>query len=956
MNNATKLLLNKIAKSNSNPSSIQQAQLDVLEMVLNGKDVIDPSNAAALIMEMNATAVAAGISFSESVSRAMYPKLAIGEKDLYNHISTFEMIDIFATPAGTNINMLIPMENIKRYMTPTENRLVKYLVIPKHYKITVRDYIFSVCYPIFINVINNNTVQTLYDTTEENPLMILTSNSLEHRPMYVNGVNYLQITIPVLQYDIKSDIFVLSDAAIFEKTITFSDRFCMIRAYLKINNVWTEIDVTYSDKVYDINKPTILAKIVSGLITVSLPLIYQFLRTSGSVVRIDTYTTLGILNVDLSQVPAGNFSGVYENLDTTNTDLGLAAFKKINDIAFYSTDRITGGSNEAGFDEMRNRVIYGANSAIVSKLPSDLKTKLMVKGYSLSTLLDNITNRVYLTEKAVTSRELDGLEITPLTTNFLTKINPVDAISGDYTKTIKNFSGTRYTVLKDALYKLENGDLTYLSDTEIAVIENLSAANLCKRLNDYRYFYSPFYAVIDDVNRNIISRVYYLDTPLVIGKRLNAVNIYGNYNIVTTDSAIVLNGDQYELVLTASIPSGLINVNCQLTFYNKNDGTFIYLLNDSKTFTSNSGTFVFKLTTNFDINENHEIMFTNFINSEAVETPYYFPLSSEFNIFYNVTETSGAGLPTTFDSLFYKDSNGIVGATYESITLELGKYMDGLYAPINTYILAKEYQTYVEQVFATYDADVYERDEHGPILTIVDGVVTRNKIHSRGDQILNTSGDPILIHDVGDKVLNEYGEEIPVDGSTLTLGYRLGLTVIDARYRYVTSSDIISYVESLPLVIHGYLKTDLIPIRKTLIERTEMYYKPLGEPETIEVLIGDDEKLIVPATLYPIVTFSIDPDFLQKKDILDKIKTTCRTLIGSYITNTTISIDGLYEQIKTIKSKAIIGYTINQLLPNNLQIVTVTKGSFNIGEEMAIASDKSIVVEDVIKIYFKKAI
>lgn len=934
MTTATDLLLDNLANFQMNPSSIQQIQLNVLEMGLNGLDIVDATNPFTNLLEMSATLVAGHLAATESTSRRIYPPLALDMKDLFHHISDFELVGIYATPSKSVIRMLIPTDELLKQAVLSDNNSVYYLTISKNLKILVNNLIFSPGYPIQINILSEDSVQCLYDTTELNPLMELTTNIVAHEFLDLNSVSYLQLEIPVLQYDVNSTIHILSESAIFEKQISFDDQFCIARAYIKENDSWVEIGVTYSDKVYDINKPTLLVKVLDGEIEVSLPLIYQYLRTVNSVIRIDTYTTLGYQNRDLSQVPYTLFSANWYNYDTFNKPAALINFSKINDIIYYSIERVMGGANAATLEEVRNMIIYRTNLQKIPILLSDIKIQLNRIGYNFSILVDNITDRIYVAEKSLTTRLNNGLETTPIAANLTVTITPTQALLGDYSYSITKQDSGRYTISNEAVYKLKNGELILIPDVEIDENKSIPKYNLVQRLNNGSYFYSPFYTIISDIESNIVAKVYNLDFPRITGKTSDTMDLIFNYNIITLTNTIIKNSlGYYELILTANVPDGFTNVDAILHFDDQRTASTISLSQVSKDFNGTTATFIFHLYTPFDLNLDNELLFTNFKNSDDVDTPTFLSLKSTFRISYVVNNND---------------------VTTETISIEFGEYMDGIYAPVSSFITQRDYQTYEEIEYLTYTEDVYEMNGISKAYTIVAGEIVFNKLHSAGDQILDEDDNPIVLHAIGDKILNSYGEEIPVDLSIPERGFNVGITVIDGRYHYVTSNDMVSFRDSFPEIISVYLKDNILPMQYNLAERTKLYYRPLGDYKTVDILTGDNTRSVVDSILSPIIYFYINPIYLQNKNILNKIVTATRSIITKYLNNTVLSSAGLDSELLTIDSKAIVGFKIVQFLPGN-SIATITRGKFSVGEKMIIASDGTLTMSDMVQIQFKSA-
>ena len=125
-------ILAGISRYNKNPSSIQQVSLDVLEEVLNGDDIPDPTSPFIFLLEASAASTAAAISESESRTRKLYSRLAVSQNELYRHMSDKDYIDRFATPASAVIKLLLPLNQVKAFAVSNTENNIRSLVIPRN--------------------------------------------------------------------------------------------------------------------------------------------------------------------------------------------------------------------------------------------------------------------------------------------------------------------------------------------------------------------------------------------------------------------------------------------------------------------------------------------------------------------------------------------------------------------------------------------------------------------------------------------------------------------------------------------------------------------------------------------------------------------------------------------------------------------------------------------------------
>jgi hypothetical protein len=950
----TKLLLEKINQYNTNPSSIQQGILDCLKTVLNGDDIVDPTSPFIFLMEAAATATAAAIIKSESVSRELYPRLALTEEELYHHISDKEFFNMFSKPSVSTINVLFPFDVLQAEAITLNNAInVKTVIVPKDTIFTVNNISLCSIYPIYINILEHDVVQVIYVNNEINTFLPLKSNLLKFNVVSYGGNKYLQVTIPVLQLNSISKIYALNSLTSFTQTIEFKDSFCYVKAYISKDKEWVEILTTHSHKVYDITKPTLKLKVIDNLLTINLPDIYQTKKSANYSLRVDVYTTLGDLDIDLSQINSNNFSVKWIDYDIYNKTNN--PINKILDVIISSNDRLTGGSNSLSLEEKRERIIYRIDGFTSPIRLTDLKIDLEQKGYVFQKLIDSVTDRVFIASKNLPSRVIDGLSTSPLITNLAVTIDgELGKVGSQYRKSLLTHNDFRITVTPEAIYELVDNNTRLLTDSELTALKTLTGQQLCTKLNENKYFYSPFYYVIDFSQQYLTSAVYSL-SPKVIANNYMDSNPKRNYNVRTINYTINLINDEYILELVASKTADITDLNCQITFFDKANGRSFYINGVASIFNSEV-TFQFKFKTNFNINLLNEIEILN-LQSNAVETAVNVNLTDKFNVIYYLN--SSDDLKTNFDNIYFPNSTNVVSIIYETLDISFGKKIEGLYCPVKDILVAGEFVKYTTDVYATYNEIIYETNSLGRVYTIgLDGSVNFVIKHNIGDPILDGNGDNITIHRQGDFVLDTVGELIPVTGYMNGIKYILGVTVIDSKYLFATAKETKEYTDSIPLIIDDYINKELLTQRDELAERTELYYKPKGESSKLLVLIGDKDKLLVPSTISFKITYYLSYEGLNNEEILATIKRLTKILLSKHISKKTISVAELTAELMQLKVEQVKGFSIDEFLPDNLPIVTVVDSgkTFSIDKELVVIPDSSLDVVDKVDIQFKSLV
>jgi len=94
--------LNATLQLYANPLSIQTNALTRLqESVLNGAEVKDGNNVFTFLLEFMATMTAGAAGEAVNNFSSLYPSKAMTSADLYKHMSDFDYVNLYSTPATT---------------------------------------------------------------------------------------------------------------------------------------------------------------------------------------------------------------------------------------------------------------------------------------------------------------------------------------------------------------------------------------------------------------------------------------------------------------------------------------------------------------------------------------------------------------------------------------------------------------------------------------------------------------------------------------------------------------------------------------------------------------------------------------------------------------------------------------------------------------------------------------
>ena len=938
-------LLTQMLRLNKNPSSIINVALANLSNILAGLDITDATSPFMQLMEVNATTSAAAIIKGEAVARKVYPCLALTELDLYQHMSDLDYSDRFATPASGQVNILIPYTELQTYAVQLNvYNTIRTIKFPKYTNITVNGVSLMIMYPIIIELLDAGIIHISYDVSNIDPLVPLSSNIIPHSLVVLNGIQYLSLAVGVKQLTMTTLTYPLDGTVNFNQTITFNDSFYYAKVYLDDGTKWTEILTTHAPMIYDITKPTAVLSVSNNTNTVGvrLPDIYNSLNNSGLTIRVDVFSTLGDITLNLLDIPISSYSASWNEIDNYADTRPLAPLNKLNDMLFYSTGIVSGGTVAMTVDQLRQKVIYHSDASLAPIRPSDVNMNLIRLGYVVDLVRNTLTDRLYLASKNLPNLMRDGLGVPILSSNSLVNFPLNDK---DYVTTIIDNNSGRVTVTNSCLYLVSNNSVSVLSDSNISLLKGKSTAALIAELNTNQYMFSPFHYVVDSSTPTVLVRPYYLDSPFTYGLSYIDSNLNRNYSIsVSTTTIVKLNG-VYTLTITILKPASLTGVQCQLRYTDLVTGNPVFLYSTPTEF-SQEIDFSFIINTSLDIDSSDNIEFTNFLNPINSLTSIFIPLDALFDIYFFLPGDN-TGITTRFDSS-YNSMNyptGTIGILYEQININFGTYLSNLYSPIRNILVNKQYLTYSNDVIATYQTDVYEQGQTGLSFVDNNGVLQFNIIHKAGDQVLDNFNVPVVLHKKGDIINDVNGNPLPDPRFPNTIYKQLGVTLYDAKFLFSTTPDIVAYTNNIPHLVIGYLQNEIGIESKNLHEKTLLNYKPLGTVDQILVDIGDNNTVLMSPLLEFNISFYLTENGLKDTKLTSRLKTLIRGMVADHINNTTLAVSDLYAALGTIVMPEIISYTVENYNGTYSMLNIVNTGhQFGIQSSLVLNPDGTIDV------------
>ena len=962
-------LVNNIQLYKYNPSAIQRVILDNLYLYTSGQaDIVDPTNPFTFLLEASCVNTSVAVQESLINLQKQYSALAQNFNDLYLHMSDLDYLNTFATPATTKFTWTINYNELLNNLVFNPATGNKQITIPRNTTFTVNNLVFSIQYPINIIQYVNGSIQVMYDTAVSSPLQQLSTNIIPYKVIQDNTmVQWLSFTIDAMQFSIASNSFPVQASNILHEAIPFTGQYYFARAYFQntaTGTAWKEMITTYTEQVYDPQNPTLSLSVdaTNGILNVFLPPIYVDTGLVSGTVRVDLYTTNGLITVNLSNYVITAFQTNLIAVDTVN-DLNIftAAMAGVSYIA-SSSEIVQGGRNSLTFAALRQQVIN--NTVGMRNIPItsvQLADQVNMLGFNIIKNVDYITDRVFQATQILPAPSNPTL-ITPAALSLNTLVTTLSELTSS-SEVINNVTQT--TILSNTLFIENNGILKIYPDSDrIALMAN-SVANIAQVVNANNFLYNPFYYVLDYSNVEFSLRAYDLDSPSVSSINFIYQNQTLQLSVNTSNIQINKTATGYSLIVTTASGSfyqALADsfVQIQLAYMPQGETNYAYINGTliGKT-TGGERIFKFSIDTNYFIDSNDNI---NIINANMFNTSYVdlaTSLKQNCYIFYTTTSISTGYVRSTADNLignFLLPSNAAV-ITQEEITITFGEALASLWTRSLVNQIGGVYKTYTSSVPATYESTVYANDPTtGSIFSITAaGGVNWTVQHNAGDPMLDTNGNQIYIHNVGDVVYDASGN--PIVDSALSTQYSCDLLLVDGSYLFATDPSYVAYRSELRSVLNLWITESLASISGTLLEQTNIYYYPQKSLSTVAVKLNNTTTTTIAAAQVITVNLYVSNDTYNNAILRNTLYIQTIYTVNKALAEPIVSISNIMSMLKAVYGTSAISFNVSGIGgANNYDTVTLLNNneSLSLAKVLEVQSDgTTIVSEDVVVNFIK---
>lgn len=956
-------LMNDAIAASYDPSATYRASMRTLQAVMNGEiDNISPLNPFVAAIENQAALTAAFVEMVKADTRRLLQVNALTVEDLYPHMADIHFTSIFNLPSSTVFNLVLNKNEIINRMVPIPGTLSKKLVIPRNSFFPIADYVFGLHYPVEIIQQGHGALRVVYDTDETSPLQSLSSNIVPFRTAERDGVEYLVIDLLVHQFNITSSTPTVTPATTFKKNIPITDGYYATRVYrTAADGTNSEIKVSYSDDIYDPLTPTAVVKLTDGNVSVTIPQIYINSGLVMGELRIDVYTTKGPLETNFSNYPLGSIGYRFRDLNKRASTTYSAPLQKLGTCTFLSEGNVSGGAPAMTFLQLREVVIADAiGDPSLPITPAQIKNYLNRRGYDIVKNTDIVTDRVFLATRDMPAANSPSL---------LTSANAsIETMTASFIDLVGNSAvidnGTSITISPKARYRLEDGILNMVTDSELTTILGMRSDLLAAHVSTGNYLYSPYYYVLDKENDQFRLAAYYLDNPGIENQTFIddnestqlSVNTNG-YSLKKSDTGFVMqvrtqSSDEYKELNDAA-------VQCLLGFVSptENDTCWIVGTQVSKG-DDKERVFEFVLDSRFSMNASDRIDFRNFKMYDMSQKTIYAGMDQDFKLIYTTTaqmsEEFEAGL---IDGKLprWLIPTAAVGITEEKFAFNFGEALSNLWARARSIASSTVYETYPIDMILRYKEDVFKIDPvTGSDIWFVDGNPQRILLHSAGDPIL-VDNKEVVQYPKGSVVLDPITGEPIVKGARF-LKHRFELFLIEGVYAFSNDQIAIDYRNQVAQTVSDWVTKDLAGIQKATMDKSNVYLYPKTVFGSIEVIVTDGIVQQIPAAQSFEVALYVPVTVMTNDELKQQLKKQTVATISDYMRNRTMSHSELVEELRIVYGDDVIDVQISMFGPaKNIPVMQLVNEIHRCGIRKRLVSrdDERLVVEEAVTVTYQ---
>lgn len=909
----------------TNPNAVVYKALNYLDQ--NGIEIGTPDNAFTFLLETCATlSQSCVVKFKEEM-RKNFPALANKMSDLYPHLNEEIISNMFAKPGIVTFTGIVYIMSMKQNAKSIDN--YKETVLPINTEFEYKGITFTTTNDYRIRV---------YNETEKVEVMSIPNSGLlsDNETTILDGVTTSSDGQgnPIIRFPIKckqiKKYSASSSILKYESTViqhTLTDKFYCAEVFIVDNASRQEVklNIAYTEDYLDTSSTTVFVKVLENKVVFTLPNIFSKNNNLKGSLKVVVYETKGASFLPMYNVSINEITKTYGKENNLNNETlvngGVTFVVECSRNAYY-----VGGSDPLTFSQLKEKLIKDNFTKQLPVTDYDVEALGESDGFKLRKVEETITGRTYIASKTLDGMKSGVMRSIPDVFNNLTKI-----VLNEYVQNFPNNISTdmkTFFIPSGTLFQEVSGYVRPLLTDEVNEIEGMDYNSKIRYLKENKVFFNPFYYVVNTVNEYSEAKIYHLDLPVIQSymiKNLNN-NIPNGVTANVSTYEVIKMKNGYRLYLTLAGNStfdeiNLDNVQMQVTLYNKDGVPIYYKMTLDKT--DNSDPFYYlDIETDFKISgEQIEVM-----NGESTLGSKLVDFVTKFTLHCYLTDSNRFEETRYLVNEIQEQNPNIVVIFKSEMQVKLGEEL--------TYIWNRLYNTYTERKYLKYEADkpkrypedVYELDANGNLVYVLapsGQELTANKLHSKGEIMLDEDQNPIYEYRAGDVVLQN-GEPV-IDSMS---GVMRNLEILMLEYEYKVGDDPMSkrILETAIDYIYS-LVTVLIPnMNSKLLEKTNILYR--GNKRTLPItanINGTESK--IPFNVSPKVKLYVTKETNLDDSVLEIYRKSIGSVLNNYLSNYNEIymrdlIDSLYAKIsndgiKGIGISLVDGEEVNNIVFGN---------------------------------------
>jgi len=964
----------QIAAILNNPSQVVDFAFDLFDNANNNTlDIITANNPFAYALEFAALTSSAVFQATKDQLSAFYPKLAQTEDDLYRWMSDADYANRFVTPSRLPVNFIFNADEVRTRAVKVAsgsvddtNAIYSKMVIPRNSQLTAMGYDFSLQYPIEIRVMKHGGFVVVYDVSEPTPLLSLETNLLDFTLITSNGVDYISINVPLDQFTAVTYRGTITASSGFKATYPLNtQQFYYVRVFTRANDTlaWTEASVTHNALIYDPAVLTFVAKVLETSVVVTLPEVYVTNGLGLGAVRVDVLTSEGAIVLETLALQASAIQAKWLDFDYENGSLSpfAAPLTVFTEKTITITESLSGGVNGITLADLQQRVIYDANRTNLPITPAQLSTYLTDLGYGVLKSEDVVTDRVYQATRALTVQTNKTGIATAVGAGIVTLQASMAQL---VTNSAVRDNGSRVTITPKALYALDNGIYSLVSDATLTGIQAMGLADRIAAINEKLFLYTPFYYVLDANNSTFVTRAYELDNPSNPSRVFTAENNSLGVQLTADTFTVVKGANGYEITLVTASDSfyqGLDdqNVACQLLYTPQGESDYAYLngMLLGRT-TTNERIFRFYLNTNYDLTALDELILTSFGQYGNTPSAYRALLTNTFTVLSCIAKAVSPN-PIVLSNSDTKLGNKyldreFVVVTEQQYTIKFGSALTDLYTRSRDITSDTVYALWANNVYWTYPGTVYQRDPTTNQL-VFDTAGNPVVLHAKGDFILDAEGNQQIQFHKGDIKTDSAGNPLPLNDRVVM--HEFDVVALDGVYYFTQNALDQAYISQVMSDLVSWVTSDMVAITKKLLNLTKVRLRPKQTLGLISVIANATLQQQLSAAISFNVTYYLTDVGYKNTSLRANLETITHSVIATLLENATFSVSDLVRALAVYTTGDVVDIFVDNFGANkDLTVVTCLDDTMRcaIQKRIDLATDNTLTVVEAVTTTFLK--